>query len=120
MSLDLKIIPVEAKRWELQSGFGLQYERDSLMFVGDYRIFEQIQETVPTHPLPEGVKLEVYSEGGIEHRRNDSYGDELTFVLAGDLKKIQWPTTELQPWNRAIKAFIKALPNDTCVILFWC
>jgi len=87
MSLDLKIIPVEAKRWELQSGFGLQYERDSLMFVGDYRIFEQIQETVPTHPLPEGVKLEVYSEGGIEHRRNDSYGDELTFVLAGDLKK---------------------------------
>lgn len=74
--------------------------------------------SVPTQPLPKGMELWYCDDEGIRKNRKDHYGDELRFALAGDLKNLKWPT-KMSSTNKAIRAFLKALPEDTPVILYW-
>lgn len=102
-------------------------DRDYMAF-GQLRNFSYMREhegwvdiperpTITPHPLPPQLWVKVYGEG-LEPTREDSYGDELTFVYAQDLKKLQLPEHS-SPWMKVIKAFIDALPDDTPIILHW-
>ena len=61
--------------------------RDRLSFDTDYNIFCQIIElreynkpTIRANHIPPQMWVETYEETGIERRRNDNQGDDLTFV----------------------------------------
>ena len=131
MSLELVLLPLRGPE-EVGSRSVLCYER--LRFDQDYRIFGQLTDmsshcgsgvddipakpTIRVNPLPPQMWVETYGEEGIKRTREDPYGDELTFVYAQQLKKLKLPR-DSSPKNRALKAFVDALPGDTPIILEW-
>jgi len=128
MSLDLTILPLRGPR-DLGETSVLTYNR--LQFNGDYRLFAQIIEmddydaafaenkpTIKPLPIPPQMWVIMYDDEGLKSTRTDANGAELTFVYAQELKKLKLPE-DVTSRNRAIKAFIDALPNDTPIILYW-
>lgn len=131
MSLDLKIIPLKDKK-ALEDSTVL--ERNSLSFGPDYSIFEQIGDVdgkpmrkdfdegriiVIPHLIPEKLKVQVYDEEvGLKEIHKDGYEKELTYAFASEMKKIKLPDATFDV-NRAIMAYIKALPDETPIILHW-
>ena len=98
---------------------------DRLSFDRDYKIFGQLTDcgegnkpTIKTSAIPPQMWVETYEDEGIKRRRDDKYGTELTFVYAEHLKKLK-VANGASPKNKAIKAFIEALPDDTPIILLW-
>lgn len=100
---------------------------DRLGFDQDYRIFGQLKDisggkdnkpVIQPKPIPVQMWVQMYEDEGIDETREDRYGDELTFVYAQQLKKLEVPE-DADPKNKAIKAFIDELPNDTPIILQW-
>lgn len=49
----------------------------------------------------------------------DSYGDRVKSVLAADLVAKIKPDAEWTPRNRAIWAYLGALPEGTRIVLYW-
>lgn len=127
MSLDLTILlPSHGPR---AMGDSRAFCRERLNLDGDYRIFSQIMDmsswgpdfskpTIKAIPIPPQLWIEVYEETGIEKTREDRHGMELTFVYAKNLRKLSVPD-DTSPKNKAIKAFIDALPEDMPIILYW-
>ena len=92
---------------------------DQLNFYRDNRIFDQlIYGRIDTQLIPPQLWIEISGCGEGEKFRTDSYNDGLKFVYAEQLKKLELHH-DTAPRNRAIKAFIDELPNDTPVILLW-
>jgi hypothetical protein len=123
MSLDLEMWPVRNR--EDMSGAKV-YCFDGLRFAGDYELFGQLRDlshytekmpTITPRPLPEALWVESYGEPGCT--RSDKYGNPLTFVYAEELRRLAVSETTA-PFNRAIVAFLHALPPETPVILMWC
>lgn len=109
--------------------------RERLEYDQDYRIFGQLGDfshyrneadgsdiperpTIKTLPLPPQLWIETYEHGGVVRRREDDWDGELTFVYAGELRKLDLPD-DCSPKAKAIKAFIDALPKDTPIVLLW-
>jgi len=130
MGLDLTIYPLRDRR-ALSDQNPLCHER--LNLDADYQIFGQLidmgdqlrserpdipKPTIRVYPLPPGMWIRVYEDEGIAQRHDDAYGEGLTFAYAGDMAKLSMPT-DATAKNRAVKAFIDALPEDTPIILFW-
>jgi hypothetical protein len=128
MSTSLDLLPLRGLK-KLDQRFVLCYDR--LNFVGDYRIFGQLtnmsdrgRDDIPTKPtiktrsIPRQMWVQIYEDEGVKRTRNDMYGNELTFVYAKQLKKLVLPA-DASKWNKAIMAFVAALPNDTPIILLW-
>ena len=95
-----------------------------LKFDPDTDIFGQIIELKDSRPIlkpkviPPQLKIAIFNRKKLNFTRKDSFGEELTFVYAKDLKKLQ-PGYVPSAQNRAIKAFINALPGKVPVILWW-
>lgn len=70
-------------------------------------------------PLPPERKIGTCEDAGLTWTETDRYGQPLTYTTPADLRRLKVPA-DLTPWNAAILAFIRALPEDTRVILFWC
>lgn len=121
MGMDLTLLPL--KEGALSDTHVLCYER--LSFDRNYKIFDQIKSDksdigeIETQSIPPQMWIETYEDEGIQATRKDKYGTELTFVYAQQLKKLKMPKVA-SPKNKAIKAFIDALPDQTAIILFWC
>lgn len=125
MGFDLTILPLRNLR-ELTGQMTLCYNR--LAFDRDYRIFGQISkmdyEDIPEkpilnpRPIPAQLFAWLYEDEGIDRTREDKYGEELTFLYAEEMKRLNIPENA-SPMNKAIKAFIDTLPNDTPIILQW-
>ena len=49
----------------------------------------------------------------------DRSGVPLTFTTPAELRCLRVPG-DLSPWNRAVLAFLLALPQDARVVLYWC
>ena len=62
--------------------------------------------------------MHILTDDGSQQTREDAYGEELTVVYAEQMKKLFIPE-DASPWNKAIKAFIDKLPNNTPIILDW-
>jgi hypothetical protein len=122
MGLDLTIFPLEDSEALLGTSVSC---RDRLTFDRDPAFFDQLIKTkrgnTPTilaKPIPAQLWVKFTVEEGVRRTREDVYGQELTFVYAQQLKKLIVPN-DASPKNRAIKAFLDALPNDIPIILLW-
>jgi len=89
---------------------------ESLSFHRDYGLFDIISN-FPAQPITdEKIKFQEYNEDGIHVRNTDPYGEPLTFVRAEAFKEIDYVPNQ---WNNSILLFLKSLPSDTIVILYW-
>lgn len=116
MGLDLTLCP-----YDWSDGFGdnvwwLTYTRIGLR--GGARAFaEQLEASqLPVHLLPPGAQVEWYGDEGLKKTREDPYGEPLTFMRAGDLVKLEMPPSKR--WAAAW-AYLKALPPETPILLWW-
>lgn len=128
MSTGLTIIPLrDCSQLPHQNVFAFT----QIKFIDDYCIFGQITDManekkpyipkkphIKTQPLPSQAQIIIYKQGGMKTTREDDWGFELTFAYAEDLKALNVPE-DVHPFNKAIIAFINALPNDTPIILYW-
>ncbi len=112
MGLDLALLPDRWPKLEVIGWTALAYDR--LALLRDYELFERIKK-VPTTPVP---MIQNYEDEGIRNRTTDPYGDPLTRCTAGALSEIPEPKG-LHPWNRAVMAFVRALPGNTPIVLWW-
>jgi hypothetical protein len=67
-------------------------------------------------PLPE--ELYEYGDEGLKKTQTDPYGKTLTYLPARTLAA-HLGTTKLDPRDKAVLAFLEALPADTRVVLWW-
>jgi hypothetical protein len=117
MGIDLKVMAssFRERRGELLPTATLRFERDARLFC------QLTPSSTPAlaRPLPAGLKIGVYEDEGLAWRETDRQGQPLTFTTPGDLRQLRLPD-DLNPWNRAVLAFLLALPAESRVILFWC
>lgn len=124
MGLDLAVCPVKyADHLEWWLGF------ERLSFHRDYDLFEQIdsngrqepdepiEKVCNPQPLPEGVEFEWYGDEGVRKETQDPYGSDLTFVRAFEFHKVD--VSKSHPWNKCIIDFLKSLPAQTPIVLWW-
>jgi hypothetical protein len=112
MGIDLKAMAsfFREKRGEVLPTATLRFERDSALFAG---LAERAR------PLPEGLRVGSYEDAGLTFTAVDRAGGPLTFITPPDLAGLPSPG-EISPWNSAVLAFLRALPGDARIVLFWC
>ncbi len=101
-------------------------------FPQDYRVFVQFRghEDLDHRPAdsgpirPEPIPPAFWFEDRDEDdrpllTREDSWGDPLTFVYAEQFKKLKFDPDEVAPQTKAIVTFLKNVPPDTPVLLYW-
>jgi hypothetical protein len=111
MGLDLTVYPLKHYR----SASGTPFLCDSLRLDRDGALFAAI-ERAPSFPVPQ---VEVYEDDGLRVRGTNPYGDPVRYVLAGELARVIADAAGLSPWNVAVVAFLRALPADLPVYLWW-
>ncbi len=115
MGLDLQMCPVQ---WHKTVDWLLH---DRISFVRDYELFDkfialkEIDNIIQETPSKE---IEYYFDEGVEVTANNPYGERLTYILAGDLKKADLSTDNV--WNQAVLLMLNNLPADTPIVLWWC
>lgn len=124
MSLDLMVLPILNPADLTRAD---TYCFDNLRFLTDYDLFGQFVDlpkytenvpSIPTHPLPTGLKINYFGEAGLLSKNVDGYDAPLTFVYAKDLASLAIDEYT-PPYNKAIVAFLKALPPETPIVLMW-
>ena len=108
MGLDLTLLPA---RFRMLDGF---HGYDRLGMHRDPELFDQIL-ALPSLELHR--PLDWYGDEGIESLAADPYGNVLRFCQAGDLGRTA-PAFR-STWNEAVLAFIRALPPETEIVLWW-
>lgn len=122
MGMDLTLIPLsgpqELRSREVFCGDRLSFDRDS-------RIFGQLRDdgamcdqTIEPNPIPPQMFVVTCDGSGVNRSRNDGWERELTFVRAHQLWNLKIPCDTTMK-NKAIRAFVGALPGDTPIILLW-
>lgn len=91
----------------------LCFERHRLDWTSD-GLFERMK--LEAIPLPNGADW--YCDQGLEHYKEDPYGDPLTWLTAHTLVRLL-SAVPLHGWDMATLAFLKALPPSTRVVLWW-
>jgi len=129
MGLDLKFLPLR-DREQLMARMIIA---DTVLSVpGDYAIFGQIANSLYTKSglevvvrpiiLPPKTKVWIPEHEQRLKTRKDAYDHDLTYAFAEQLKGIRQTkniTPNITPRGKAALAYIKALPKDTPVILYW-
>jgi hypothetical protein len=114
MGVDLTLLPI---RYDHQTWW-LAYDR--IRFTGNYELHRRIRDVescAMSSPVAPKV-LQWYGDNGIEDATTDRYGDPLRVVFAADLSKIELPD-DITGWTRATFEFVKSLPGDTKLVLWW-
>jgi len=94
----------------------------SLLFDRDGRLLAQLhREATPclVRPLPAGLKVRHHEDDGLKCDDTDRYGKPLTYTTSTELRRLKAPE-DLAPWNEAILAFLRTLPPEKRLILYWC
>jgi hypothetical protein len=116
MGVDLKVLAshFRERRGEFLPTATLRFERDAALFA------QLTRDAAPSlvRPLPAGLKVGLYEDQGLVYVDADRYGQALTFTTPADLRNLR-PTDD-SAWNRAVLAFLRALPPDARVVLYWC
>ena len=128
--LRLELMPLISDFGEsLQNPFNKVNPNTRLKFTRDYRIFGQISNfpdtpdepsthTIKTRSLPEGFMVGSSSEEDcVTFGREDESG-EINWVSAKQLKTLNIPE-DASPVNKAVKAYIDQLADDTTILLKW-
>jgi hypothetical protein len=117
MGIDLEVMAsrFRERRGEFLPTATLRFDRDSgLLGQLDLRATPCL-----VRPLPEGLKVGRYEDQGLTFTDVDRRGQPLTFTTPADLLGLRVPE-DIDPWNRAVLAFLLALAPDTRIVLFWC
>jgi len=112
MGLDLTLV-VNAYRSD--DNMPLAYER--LRLDANYKMFDSIKDAGAV-PLRANRELRWYGDEGIERRQDDPYGDRITSIRAKQVADAM-STHKLTDKNIAVFAYMKALPPDTEIFLWW-
>lgn len=120
MGVDLRLLPFNRpaspqRQWQ-DSSHVLSVERRS-------SLWGAIEEIQAQHgqPLPEGFhSYEGDGRDGYGTTVEDAYGSKVVYVFAQHLKPLRTREEVVtDPMNRAIWAFIEALPDDWPIALYW-
>jgi hypothetical protein len=117
MGFDLQVLAsnFRARDGELLATASLRFDRDM-------RLLSQLDRDANpclVHPLPDGLKVGHYNDDGLKFDNVDRYGNLLTYTTPTELGRLRIPT-DFAPWNQAILAFLRNLPPDARVFLYWC
>lgn len=121
MSVSLLLLPLSGKEVLKEKDM---YCGTQLRLEDDYDLLGQISEIfgpgpdIDTYPIPEGATLSFYGENGLEETRTSGMGGLLYFAYAGDFRRVKVPGPASV--NKAIMAYLSALPRNTPVFLYWC
>lgn len=121
MSLFLTVIPLYGGTSELAKTGGV-YRPDSLTFLNDHETTDQFLkssgpfQTLKPRTVPKGFKITIFSG---ETVNVDSYGEALTWLPASAFRKLRLQRDKFYARDKAIKAFLLALPKDTPIVLYW-
>lgn len=117
MGLDLTVMAshFRERRGEMIPTATVRFDRDTALFA------QLAIDASPclAHPLTDGLRVGVYEDTGLRFTDTDRYGHHLCYTTPSDLRGLVVPD-DAAPWNRAIVAFLTALPPDTRLILYWC
>jgi hypothetical protein len=117
MGIDLKVLAshFREQRGEFLPTAVLRLERDAALFA------QLARDASPSlvRPLPAGLRVGLYEDQGLTYADADRYGQALTYTTPADLRDLR-PPDDITPWNRAVLAFLRALPPDARVVLYWC
>jgi hypothetical protein len=115
MGIDLKVLAshFRERRGEFLATASLRVDRDSAL------LSQLGVDANPglVHPLPPGLKVGHYEEDGLKYDTVDRHGEPLTFTTPVELRKLRVPE-DTSPWNRAVLAFLMALPPDARIVLY--
>jgi hypothetical protein len=112
MGLDLKFFPIENPDFG-----GNWYVRTVLELRRDYRVFDLVR-SVKCHLVGPLKKVFVPGDRECPACTEDAYGSPLTFAMAGDLASVNLPD-DAAYWTQAAWAYLRSLPMDTVVVLWW-
>lgn len=118
MGIDLTLLPYDCQHYDLF------YSHTILSLDRDYDLFDEIKE-IEAYPqmelfshfmskVPDGNKKGEYCYGA---DNTDAYGEQLQFVFARDLIKLD--NKNLSNKNTAVMAYLRMLPGDQRVALYW-
>jgi hypothetical protein len=94
----------------------------TVRFERDIGLFAQLtRDAVPclVRPLPQGMKVGCYDDDGLHFVDADRQGEPLTFATPADLRRLH-VAHDIDGWNTAVLAFLRALPTESRVVLYWC
>ncbi len=112
MGLQLRLLPIEGIKEEIKgSGNFLNCEKDKVLF-------EQIEQ-INASTVPSDFQAYHDTEEGFVYGSltKDAYGTELNYVFVKELLKFK-PNSESQT-NKAIWAYLKQLPPEGKIALYW-
>lgn len=116
MGLDLTVLAshYRERRGEFLPTASLRFDRDDGLFS------QLAADASPclVSPLPAGLTVGIYEDAGLRYTDTDRYGNHLTFTTPARLRQLD--ARDAVPWNRAVIAFLLALPQDTRLVLLWC
>ena len=124
MGLDLTVCLISyPNTWWWLGNNRLSFDRcyylfEQIMNRGRQEPEDKIEQVCQPKPLPPDVKFDWYGDEGIEEEKTDPYGDPLTFCYAHEFNEIK-TDENIGPWNNAILIFLKSLPPNTPVVLWW-
>lgn len=117
MGIDLKVMASSFRELqdEMLPTATLRFERDSAIFS------KLAADAVPclVRRLPSDLKVGCYDDEGLVFRQNDRYGRPLTSLTSAELATLEVPDGTC-PWNIAVLAFLRGLPEDVRIVLYWC
>jgi hypothetical protein len=117
MGLDLTVLAshFRERRGELLPSAVLRLDRDAALFA------QLARDASPSlvSALPDGLRVGYHEDTGLAYVDSDRYGQRLTCTTPAALRGLRVPD-DLAEWNRAILAFLTALPPDTRLVLYWC
>lgn len=117
MGIDLKVLASHFREHggEILATASLRLERDHALFG------QLAPSAVPclVSPLPAGLRVGHFEDEGLRWDDADRYGSPLTFTTPLLLERLR-QLEDLTPWNRAILAFLLALPPSSRIVLYWC
>ena len=117
MGIDLQVMASQfrERKGELLSTATLRFERDPALFS------KLSRDAVPclVQLLPPDLKVGCYNEDGLVFVQADRYGQPLTWFTSSDLTRLDVPDG-ISPWNDAVLAFLRALPEEIRIVLYWC
>jgi len=112
MGTDLTLV---VNKFGYNDNMPLAYER--IRIDRDYDLFDSIKQAGAL-PLRENRDLLWYGDDGIEQRTEDPWGAPLTSIRAGILADVM-SRHDLSPKNSAVTVYMRALPSDTEIFLWW-
>ena len=111
MGVDLRLHPMKYHTMDWWLG------TESFSLDRDYELQFQVKRCA-SKLIPSTKRVQLYKDHGVSNTTEDAYGELLRYAEAGELAKCSL-SKNASPWNRAAWEFIRNLPPETPVILWW-